>query len=410
MACRRNRRSRAGTNFQTSQAILARSGTRQDACSLSIANNIKVRRFGESYDAGPFRCGRKHLHTGLVNICRILHSAGGKEKVSSPSSAKIPLKERHLFASLSRSLVMLVLLALQDRDSMASEGIESSNLPTPDFLFGSTAAMQELRMQLEQAEAARSPLFIEGENGTGKELLARYLHMRWGRSSGAFVRVNCGAMPAQVLEMEMFGSEKPSLQEQQESHSTSIGLAAGGTLFLDEITDMDPSVQRMLARVLEPVNRPTSGARDWDLNAGIICASIVGFEEALKSERLSREMAECFRLRVRLLPLRERKQDIPKLCQYLAAKLARSFGRPIPVLKPYVLSAFEQWSWPGNIRELENWIARIVIFGTEEAIGLEFMRQIGARTASYPHRSFHGAIGRHRRSGRRIQESKRDNR
>ena len=109
----------------------------------------------------------------------------------------------------------------------------------------------------------------------------------------------------------------------------------------------------------------------------MVCASTADLKTSFVEGGASGRLAGGLVHRVHLLPLRERKMDLPRLCEYLAEKFARNFGRPTPRLSPYVLETLEQWSWPGNIRELENWIARIVIFGTDEAIGLEFRRQMG---------------------------------
>lgn len=256
-----------------------------------------------------------------------------------------------------------------------------SALPPADFIFGSTPAMQEVRLKIERALEDDRPVLIEGENGTGKEVVARYLHLCSSRADGPFVRVNCGAMPAEPLEEEIFGAKRAS---------SSIGLAAGGTLFLDDIGDMDPALQgRLFDRLKTPPEAFQYGKPGLTKGIRLVCASTVDIDPAARSLRgLAVELAMNFAHRLYLLPLRDRKQDIPKLCGYLIERFARSFTRPVPMLSPFVLDAFQEWDWPGNIRELENWIARIVIFGTEDAIGLEFMRQMRAtrRAAARGHR------------------------
>ncbi len=160
----------------------------------------------------------------------------------------------------------------------------------------------------------------------------------------------------------------------------SIGLASGGTLFLDEITIWSCSLQQKLTRTLESGRyRRIDGGEDLAVNARFVCATSFDLKAGLQKSHFSEELLGCFaHHRVRLLPLRERREDIPRLCEYLLGKFARDFGRPVPHLSSHVLEAFQQWKWPGNIRELENWIARIVIFGAEEVIGLEFSRQMAA--------------------------------
>jgi DNA-binding NtrC family response regulator len=232
-------------------------------------------------------------------------------------------------------------------------------------------------MKIEKALDDDLPILIEGESGTGKEVMARYLHLHSLRAPGPFVRVNCGVMPARSLEAEMFEAEKGRVGGLSEKGSGSICMAAGGTLFLDEIADMDLTLQQRVLQALRPDIEGSEGKSP--VNARFVCASGMDVEAAIQGHRVLQGLVTGFAHRVHLLPLRERKQDLPALCEYLIDKFSRNFGRPAPALSRYVLDAFQQWRWPGNIRELENWIARIVIFGTEEAIGLEFKRQMGTR-------------------------------
>jgi DNA-binding NtrC family response regulator len=126
-------------------------------------------------------------------------------------------------------------------------------------------------------------------------------------------------------------------------------------------------------------------------------ATNIDLEAAMRSQTFVDELLGCFaNHRLRLIPLRDRREDIPELCDYLLGKFARTFGRPVPKLSSYALEAFRQWKWPGNVRELENWIARIVIFGAEDVMGLEFRRQLGAVDGSSSHRGSNMRVGRAR--------------
>ena len=271
-----------------------------------------------------------------------------------------------------------------------------TELPNVDFIFGGTPGMREIRTKIEEAAQDSLPVLIEGESGTGKEVIGRFLHEHSARRAGPFVKVNCGAVPARLLEGEMFGYERGATGGLEETKNGSIGIAAGGTLFLDEIGEMDLTLQQQVLRTLESGHY---GRQDgWEelvVKARFVCAS----SQDLHTRPFLEEFWRCFSHHVRLKPLRERKEDIPQLCEYLVGKFARNFGRPVPHLSPSVLRVFQQWNWPGNIRELENWIARIVIFGTEEAIGLEFRRQLGLRGGASPreHRATHGKVERARR-------------
>ena len=289
---------------------------------------------------------------------------------------------------------MLVLVGSQrNSESMLTESTQFAKLPPANFLFGSTETMRSIRANLELTQAADFPLLIEGESGTGKELVARHLHMHFGGIDQTFVRVSCGAISPGLFERGMSGTEG-SHTWRLGQHFTSIGLEAGGALFLDEIADLDLGLQEKLLALFKSGAFTGGELRVSSEGARIVCASSVGLDEAAECGRILRDLADCFKSRVRLLPLRERKQDIPELCDYLAEEYARKIGRPVPKLNPCVLEAFQKWSWPGNIRELENWIARIVIFGTEEAVGLGFMRQIGSVPTTRRHRGIGGRQGR----------------
>lgn len=309
-----------------------------------------------------------------------------------------------MFPWFSSDLAMILLGVVRIKRAMVAETAQTFRrieIPREEFIFGRTQGMRELRTRIEQASSDALPVLIEGESGTGKEVIGRFLHDRsQQRREGPFVKVNCGAIPARLLEAEMFGYERGSSGTIQETKNGSIGVAAGGTLFLDEIHDTDSMLQQKLLRTLETGRYGRQdGNEELAVKARFVCASSRDLQAGVPGDAFSERLLQCFAHRVRLTPLRERKEDIPQLCEYLVQKFARDFGRPVPRLSPYVLRIFERWNWPGNIRELENWIARIVIFGTEEAIGLEFRRQLGSVPDSSlrEHRAMRTQLDRGRR-------------
>jgi two-component system, NtrC family, response regulator AtoC len=275
-----------------------------------------------------------------------------------------------------------------------AHALRSIRLPKSDQIFGCTAGMKEVRAEIEQAMRDDLPVLIEGESGTGKEVVARCLHLNSSRAPGPFVRVNCGSVQGSMLDSEIFGDSSGASRAQDETRGGAIGLASGGTLFFDGISEMGCNLNRRMARVL---------TRAASVDARIVCASSRNVQIGGEQERVLDPLQNCFGHRVHLLPLRHRKQDIPMLCEYLIGEFARAFDRPVPRLSSYVLDVFQQWNWPGNIRELENWIARIVIFGTEEAIGPKFKGQMGVSDdrVARPHRAIHLNFTRTRRSRRR---------
>lgn len=262
--------------------------------------------------------------------------------------------------------------------------------------------MREVGRQIERAFHDDLPVLIGGESGTGKEVIGRFLHHHSARSDAPFVKLTCAAIPANLPEGELFGFEKKEGVAVREGVGGSINLASPGTLFLDEIGDLDLALQRKLAGVLESAENGRIGGSSerQSVNARFVCATSVDLATTSTKQTLLKELLGCFSAHcVVLPPLRERKEDIPQLCDYLLGKLAGEFRRPVPRLSPHVLGALQQWKWPGNIRELENWIARIVIFGTEEAIGLDFNRQLMLREEELPrgHRAVQANVFRARR-------------
>lgn len=262
-------------------------------------------------------------------------------------------------------------------------------LPGPEFIFGTSVGMCEVRERIERAAHDNLPVLIEGESGTGKETMGRFLYKQCGSEDEPFLKLNCGVSTS-LLEGKIFGFERTKFAVGLENHSGSIGLSSKGTLFLDEIDSLDSSLQQKLACALMSGRfRPIEGREDLVLGARLICATTIDQEAELRI-RIVEQLLGCFVHRVRLLPLRERRDDIPQLCEYLLEKFAKDFGRPVPHLSARAVEALQQWKWPGNIRELENWIARIVIFGAEEVVGLQFKRQLTAGedfAASYYHAS-----------------------
>jgi len=262
-------------------------------------------------------------------------------------------------------------------DTMVVETPQSCRhveLPDANKIFGRTPRMQEVRTKIEAAVGDNRPVLLEGESGTGKEVVARYLHLNSLQQAGTFVRVNCAAMSPRLLEMELFGSDQNLCGLPDFSlKSGSFGLAASGTLFLDEIFEIDLNLQEKLFQVFRERHAGMPG------RARIVCSSSVNVQTAIVQGRAVETSMGSFGHRVTLLPLIERTEDIPELCEYLIEKFARSFSRPAPRLGPDLLEIFKRRAWPGNIRELENQIARIVIFGPDEAIGHDVQKKVGVR-------------------------------
>jgi len=289
-------------------------------------------------------------------------------------------------------------------DLTPSFRIEQTDLPSEAVIFGDTPAMREIRGRIERALHNDLPVLIRGESGTGKEVIGRFLHVRSDRRQEPFVKLNCAAVPAGLLESELFGHEQGAFAGAKEIKRGLVEIADGGTVFLDEIGEMDWELQTKLLRLLKDGRYVRVGGREErPALVRVICSTNSDLAAAVEHQTFRQDL--LFRLDVislHLSPLRERKEDIPQICEYLLAKLAKQFGKRTPKLAPAAVQVLKQWRWPGNLRELENWIARIVIFGSEEVLGLELKRQLSSTglTANRGHRGSSSRDGLVRRSGR----------
>ncbi len=256
--------------------------------------------------------------------------------------------------------------------------VDPADLPGEAVIFGSTPAMREIRSKIDCVLSSDLPVLIRGESGTGKEVIARFLHTRSNRHDAPFVKLSCAAIPASVLESELFGCERGSRDGAEEDRLGLIEVADGGTLFLDEIADMSWELQGKLVRLLQDGSFTRfGGSEERRGRIRVICATNIDLQEAVDSGAFREDL--FYRIEVvtlHLSALRDRKNDIPQLCEYLLRKLSRQFRRRIPQLNPVTLRLLKQWDWPGNLRELENWVARVVILGDDEALGAELKRQV----------------------------------
>lgn len=238
--------------------------------------------------------------------------------------------------------------------------------------------MREVRGKIDSVLSCNLPVLIQGETGTGKEMIARFLHTRSKQHEAPFIKLRCSAIPAGLLEGELFSWENGSLTGASQDRLGLAELAHGGTLFLNEISDMTLELQAKLVRLLQD-GHPW-GMGDHEDRMGrirVICATNVDLHDAVESGAFRADLFSHIDLvLLRISPLRDRKKDIPQLCEYFLQKLARQFQRTIPELSPFTLHLLKQWDWPGNLLELKNWVARAIILGDDEALAAELRRQI----------------------------------
>ena len=228
--------------------------------------------------------------------------------------------------------------------------------------------MQRLMAQVERVAASDTRVCIFGETGTGKELVARTLHEKSLRRNGPFVTLNCAAVPAELVESELFGHEKGAFTGAGQRHAGKFEQAEGGTLFLDEIGDMPPAMQAKLLRVLEEgeVER-VGGDKPLRVDVRVIVATHRNLEEAVKQGKLREDLYHRIVVfPLQLPPLRERREDIALLAEHFAKHISAANGWPSAHLSPRALAQLEAYDWPGNIRELRNALERLLLFGGPE--------------------------------------------
>jgi DNA-binding NtrC family response regulator len=280
-------------------------------------------------------------------------------------------------------LINIVRQAVEARE-MVSDLMLSNPIFDDDIdseFVGQSHKMKEVFFLIHKLCKVDTTVLIRGENGTGKELVARAIHFNSSRKNGAFVAINCGAIPEALMESELFGHEKGAFTGAIERKIGKFQLANNGTLFLDEIGELKPEMQVKLLRVLQDRKFvPVGGHREIKTNTRIIAATNRNLEKMIE-ERLFREDL-FYRLNVLpifLPPLRERGDDIPALVQHFIKKIGKKHPNSIKGISAMAMESLKRYQWPGNIRELENLIERAFIIENSEEIQLaslpDYVRQ-----------------------------------
>jgi two-component system, NtrC family, nitrogen regulation response regulator NtrX len=230
--------------------------------------------------------------------------------------------------------------------------------------------MRQLREQVAMAAPSNGRVLIYGENGTGKELVARTIHALSRRRNGSFVEVNCAAIPEELIESELFGHVRGAFTGAVADRRGKFEVADGGTLFLDEIGDMSLKTQAKVLRVLqEQTMEPVGGTNRITVDARVLAATNKDLQAEIRSGGFREDL--YFRLNVIPVfvpPLRERREDIALLADHFMAEFAREYGRRLKRFEPTAITVIEQYPWPGNVRELRNVIERLMIMVPGDAI------------------------------------------
>jgi two-component system, NtrC family, nitrogen regulation response regulator NtrX len=259
--------------------------------------------------------------------------------------------------------VLVVRNAVRQRHLEAENLALRAKVDAQHTMVGESYAMVKLREQVTMAAPTNGRVLIFGENGTGKELVARNIHALSRRRSGPFVEVNCAAIPEELIESELFGHVRGSFTGAVADRRGKFELAHGGTIFLDEIGDMSLKTQAKVLRVLqEQVMEPVGGSNRIRVDARVLAAT----NKDLPAEIRVGQFREDLYFRLNVVPisvpaLRDRPDDIPLLADHFMAMLAREYGRRVKTFDPEAVAAIKAYRWPGNVRELRNLVERLMI-------------------------------------------------
>jgi two-component system response regulator AtoC len=272
------------------------------------------------------------------------------------------------------------------RETESSQGfVESTSTRSTSHVYGellgTSEQMKEVRELIDRVADTDVTVLIRGESGTGKELVARAVHSASPRKDRTFVKVNCAALPSELLESELFGFERGAFTGAIQHKPGKFEFANHGTMFLDEISEMGAPLQSKLLQVLQDgVFARLGGRQDVSVDVRVVAATNRDLEMAVQEGQFREDL--FFRLNVvciTLPPLRQRRDEIRPLTEYFLARYSEHYNKPPMQLANDTLRLFAEYEWPGNVRELENLIKRMVILGTDTAIRREVADAIAGR-------------------------------
>ena len=260
--------------------------------------------------------------------------------------------------------LLITLRNALDKKNLATENkVLKKAVKIQHQMIGESEPMLEVKDMIAKVAPTNARVLITGENGTGKELVARQLHELSSRCSGPFIEVNCAAIPSELIESQLFGHEKGAFTSAIKQRKGDFELADGGTLFLDEIGDMSLSAQAKVLRALQE-NKivRVGGEKEIPVNVRILAATNKNLSAEIEKGNFREDLYHRLSVIVIQVPaLRERKDDIPLLVGNFLEIIAQDMGKPVPTFEPEALEALKHYQWTGNIRELRNIVERLVI-------------------------------------------------
>ena len=266
--------------------------------------------------------------------------------------------------------VLVIRNALRQRKLEAENRALRARVDRHETMVGESYAIGQLREQVAMAAPTNGRVLIYGENGTGKELVARTIHALSRRRNAAFVEVNCAAIPEDLIESELFGHVRGAFTGAVADRRGRFELADGGTIFLDEIGDMSVKTQAKVLRVLqEQTMEPVGGTTSVRVDARVLAATNKDLQSEIRAGRFREDL--YFRLNV--IPifvpaLRDRREDIALLAEHFMAGFSREYGRRMKKFEPGAIAVLQQYAWPGNVRELRNVVERLMIMSAGDSI------------------------------------------
>jgi two-component system response regulator AtoC len=260
----------------------------------------------------------------------------------------------------------------------------SSYVPPDEIVFGRSSVMAAVHKRVEKICHTNVPVLLCGDAGTGKEIVARWMHCRSPYKAGQFVKVNCAAIPGSLLESELFGYEKGAFTGAHTEKPGRVELAEKGTLFLDEIADLDMGLQsKLLHFVQDGTFSRIGGEAERFVEARIICSTNRNLEREIEAGRFRADLYYRISVfQIKLPKLSERKEDVTVLAEYFRTFYQRQFAKECGLLGPEILSYLENSPWPGNVRELSNCIARYVLIGQDAFAIQDFARKRAVSSAA----------------------------
>ena len=254
--------------------------------------------------------------------------------------------------------------------------ITAQQLPPEPVIFGQTPAMRDVRQKLERVAGANLSVLISGESGTGKDIIARLLHLYSPWAGGPFVKVNCPAIPGTLLESELFGYERGAFTGAHNPKPGRVELAHRGTLFLDEIGELDPMLQAKLLQLLQDGQFSRIGAQeDKKIEVRVVCSTNRELHEEIEQGHFRSDLFyRIAAMTIHLPPLRDRAVDLPIIVDYLLQYYNEKLNGRVLMVRPALMAKMQRYSWPGNIRQLENLVKRYVVMGTEDVILSELLQ------------------------------------